>query len=162
MVIGVGNTDRGDDGAGPAVAHRVMAACLAGVRVVTGDDPVALLDASTGARELHIVDACRSGAEPGTVRHLDVAARPVPTAAALRSSHGLGVAEAIELARSLGRLPPTVRLHAVEAERCELGAGLSPSVVAAVDRLADQLILVLGAETDGLARVASTPPLHPR
>ena len=34
LVIGVGNPDRGDDGVGPAVASRVAALGLPGVRVV--------------------------------------------------------------------------------------------------------------------------------
>jgi hypothetical protein len=75
-VVGVGSPDRGDDGAGPAVARRVERAVggTAGVTIVAGTDPLHLLDAVAGVAEVHVVDACRSGAPPGTVHRLDATA----------------------------------------------------------------------------------------
>ncbi len=60
VVIGVGNTDRRDDGVGPAVAAEVAADCPAGVRVLTcAVEPTAILDAWDGADLAVVIDARR-------------------------------------------------------------------------------------------------------
>ena len=81
-----------------------------------------------------LVDAVRSGAAPGTSTASTVADRPLP--AGLRSStstHAVGIGEAIELARALGRLPRRLVVYGVEGRRFDAGAALSPDVAAAVD-----------------------------
>jgi hydrogenase maturation protease len=152
-VVGVGSPDRGDDGAGPAVARRVERAVggTAGVTIVAGTDPLHLLDAVAGVAEVHVVDACRSGAPPGTVHRLDATAG----AGACLSVAGVGIADALELARALGRLPPTVVVHAIEAESCDLGAGLSPAVEAAVEAVAAELVAAVRAACGTAVREAS-------
>lgn len=138
VVVGAGNPDRGDDGAGVAVAECVAAAGLPGVRVaVDRGDPVALIDVWEGAHSLWVIDACRSGAPPGTVRRFDPA---VTRPRALRTSHGLSVVDAVELARSLGRLPARVWVYVIEAGSCDPGASLSDPVVAAVQQVAGELL----------------------
>jgi hydrogenase maturation protease len=160
-VVGVGSPDRGDDGAGPAVARRVERAVggTAGVTIVAGTDPLHLLDAVAGVAEVHVVDACRSGAPPGTVHRLDATAGAGAclsvAGAGRRSSHGVGIADALELARALGRLPPTVVVHAIEAESCDLGAGLSPAVEAAVEAVAAELVAAVRAACGTAVREAS-------
>jgi hydrogenase maturation protease len=83
----------------------------------------------------------RSGAAPGTVHRFEVAERPLP--AGLRSStstHAVGIGEAIELARALGRLPSRLVVYAVEGQCFEAGATLSGAVAAAVDRVAEVVL----------------------
>jgi hydrogenase maturation protease len=161
-VVGVGNPDRGDDGAGPDVARRVERAVggVAGVTIVAGTDPLDLLDAVAGAAEVHVVDACRSGAPPGTVRRWDAIGGPAGRAAGAgrRSSHGVGIADALELARVLGRLPPTVVVHTIEVQSCDLGAGLSPAVEAAVEVVAAELAAAVRAGSAAAGRATTQPP----
>jgi hydrogenase maturation protease len=128
-VIGLGNAARGDDAAGLLVARAVGGIELEG-------DPSALIDLLDGAAEAVVIDAVRSGAAAGTVQRLDVSEHPLPTA--LRSSsstHLVGLADAIELARALGRLPPRVIVYGIEGERFDTGAPVSAAVAAAVDEL---------------------------
>lgn len=125
-VIGVGNPWRGDDGAGPAVARAAGGVSTA--------DPARLLDLWEGARHAVVVDACVSGAAPGTIHRGD-AGRPAQPA----STHGIGVADAIALARSLGRLPPRLDVYAIEGADFGHGDRLTPAVAAAVDALAGEL-----------------------
>jgi hydrogenase maturation protease len=132
MVIGVGNDWRGDDGAGLAVAR------LAGGAEHSGDC-TRLVDAWAGEEAVALVDASSSGVPPGTVLRLDAAAGPLPAQALRSSTHAFGVAEAIELARALGRLPPVVLVYAIEGDRFDAGAGLSPPVRVAVEQLAVEL-----------------------
>ena len=125
-LIGVGNAWRRDDGAGPAVAAALGGDCT--------DEPSRLLDLWAGAGHAIVVDASRSGAPPGTVRRFDATTAPLP-AQELHSTHGFGVAEAIELARVVGRLPARVEVYAIEGTDFRPGTGLTPPVARAVDAL---------------------------
>ena len=129
IVAGVGNPWRGDDAAGLAVARRVDGLALEG-------DATALLDVFGLADCVIVVDACSSAATPGTVRWFDARATPLPVAVLRSSTHAFGVADAIELARTLGRLPPTLEVYAIEGRDFSLGDSLSPAVEAAAERLA--------------------------
>ncbi len=51
----------------------------------------------------------------------------------------LGLAAAIELGRTLGRLPPRTVVYAIEAESFEAGAPLSQPVAAATVIVADRI-----------------------
>jgi hydrogenase maturation protease len=138
-VIGVGNDWRGDDAAG-LIAARRLRATLTGVRVLEVDgDPAALLDAWTGAHHTIVIDAVRSGAEPGAIHRLDLTAGAMPARLQRGSTHGLGVAEAVELARALDRLPTRLELYGVEAVGFETAAGLTPAIARAVEALCGEL-----------------------
>jgi hydrogenase maturation protease len=140
VLIGVGNTDRGDDGAGRAVAERLAQAPPPDVTVVEeSGEATALLARFRGADAVCLVDACASGAEPGTVRRFDAGAAPLPQGLFDVSTHGFGVAQAIELARALGELPPRCVVYAIEGGTFETGAPMSPAVAAAVDEVAGRL-----------------------
>ena len=138
VVIGVGNSLRHDDGAGPEVVRRLgPAAAAAGIaaRALEGET-LGLLDVWAGARAVVLVDTTRSGAPPGTIHRLDVSSQPLP--GELRgssSTHAIGVREGIELARTLGRLPRRVLLLGVEGRRFDAGTGFSREVEAALEEL---------------------------
>jgi hydrogenase maturation protease len=139
-VIGVGNADRGDDGAGRMVARFLRGRLPEDVEIAElGGEAAALIARFEGAEAAFLVDACRSGAPAGTVRRLDVSATPAPTGLFGLSTHGFGLAEAIELARALARLPPRCVIYAIEAASFEIGAPLSPAVAAAVEEAAARL-----------------------
>jgi hydrogenase maturation protease len=126
-VIGVGNEWRHDDGAGLEVARR-----LGGLRL--WGEPIGLVDALDGEAEVAIVDAVSSGVPPGTLHVFEADARPLPVELfGSSSTHALGIADAIEIARSLGRLPARVRVYGIEGARFDYGRGLSPEVEAAVE-----------------------------
>jgi hydrogenase maturation protease len=143
LVVGVGNELRGDDGAGLEVARRVRQARVAGVEVreVHGD-PTVLLDCWLGRHAVVLVDTMRSGASPGTILRLDASHEGLPASGthAPSSTHANGVAEVIELARTLGSLPARVIVYAVEGRRCDAGEGLSGEVAAIVPLLADRIV----------------------
>jgi hydrogenase maturation protease len=131
LVIGVGNSMRGDDAVGPIVAARLGA--TEGTRVLVSDgDPGVLIDLWEGVGRVVIVDAMASGRPAGDVIVFDASTTPVPAGTSLGSSHHLGVAEAVELARALERLPETVIVVGVEGGSFATGAGLSPAVRRAV------------------------------
>jgi hydrogenase maturation protease len=143
LVIGCGNADRGDDGVGLAIARSVEAEAITGVRVVTGtSDPASLMELWAGVDQVIVGDASSSGGPPGAIRCLHPILERIPARPAV-SSHDLGPAEAVELARALGRLPARIVLYTVEAEGCAHGAPLSPAVAASARRLTEEIFVLL-------------------
>lgn len=132
-VLGVGNAWGGDDAAGPQVARRLRGRVPPHVDVLEQEgEPAALIDAWAGADEVVLVDAVRSGAPPGTVHRLVAGDGPLPAALARRSTHALSVADAIELARALDRVPPRLEILGIEGRRFTAGSELTPEVEHAV------------------------------
>ena len=147
LIIGIGHLDRGDDAAGRIVAARLRERAPADVEIVETDGEAAkLLDLMEGRDRVVIVDACLSGGTPGTIHRLDANAGPLPRPMFAMSSHAIGLVESIELARTLGTLPAHCHVVAIEAERFDLGAGLSPPVAAAVDEAVERLLAELALE----------------
>jgi hydrogenase maturation protease len=139
IVLCIGNPQRGDDAAGQAVARALRASLVDAEIIEEEGEATRVLARLEGADAAYIVDACVSGAEPGDIRRYDVSAGPLPRAAFGASTHGFGLAEALELARALGVLPSRCVVYAIEGETFDVGASLSPAVAAAVGKIADQL-----------------------
>jgi hydrogenase maturation protease len=136
VIVGAGNALRRDDGAGLATVIRLRSALPGDVRLLEKEgDFASLLDDWQGADVVVVVDATSSGAEPGTIRRYDAHERPLPSAFSRSSTHSFGVAEAIEMARALGRLPARVVVFGIEGRDFTPGEGLSPAVDAAVDEV---------------------------
>ena len=157
LVVAIGNPDRGDDGFGPAVAHRLMGRVPSTVRILERSGEVsALIDDWDGIPSVFVIDAMAPISEPGQVHRFDLIDSPLPIGFAPNSSHAFGVAETVELARSLGRLPQYLVAYLVEGEQFGTGAPLSPSVAAAVDDVAERVLAELSAilETKGNVRHA--------
>ena len=141
-LVGVGNEFRRDDGVGWAVVTRVRERAAgrplpSGTVIATCDgDPARLIGLWEGTDLAVVVDAAHAHpGSPGRIHRIELDAgrldRPRTT-----SSHGLGLGEAVELARVLGRLPKRLVVYAVEGADSSLGTGLSPAVAAVVESLA--------------------------
>lgn len=126
LVLGIGNPDRGDDGAGVAVARAVT-----GARVEELRDCSTLIARWANEERVVVVDAMKSGAEPGTITEIDGLREQLGTGT-FPSTHSFGLAESLELARVTGRLPGSLIIYAIEGERFEHGHGLTPAVEEAV------------------------------
>ncbi len=141
MVIGLGNPSCGDDGAGRACVAALAGRLPAEVELIESDgEPAALLALLARAREAWLIDACRSGAQAGTVRRFDVTGHPLPALAVPHSTHGLGLNEALELARALGMLPERCLVYAIEGCSYRTGASLSQPVRAAIAVVAERIV----------------------
>lgn len=139
VAVGVGNSYRSDDGVGLVVAERLRDNA-GGAEVVTCEqESLRLLDAWVGADLVLVVDAVSSGADAGTVHRFDASEGALPTRVFRGSTHALGVGDAIELARILGRLPDRVLVYGIEGETFTAGDNLSPAVSAAVEPLVSEM-----------------------
>ncbi len=147
LILGLGNRDRGDDAVGLLVAQRLRDLVPEGVRVRELEgDPVALLELGRGADLLVVIDAVQSGAPPGTVRRLEAHERALPSAVTFGlSTHGVGLAETIELARSLNQLPKRLIVYGIEGARFEPGAPLTPEVARAIEPVVQSVLRDLRA-----------------
>ena len=140
IVIGIGNLDRGDDAVGVLVARHVRASGVTGITVLEqSGEATHLIQTLSGCDAAFIADAADFGAPPGTVHAFDAARESVPSALNAQSTHGFGLAHAIELARALESLPATCRVYAVQIASCDIGRALSPAVAHAVPIVASQI-----------------------
>jgi hydrogenase maturation protease len=139
LVIGVGNPDRGDDGAGPAVVAHLRKRNLPGIALKTVSGEAAeLIRAWQDADRVVIVDAASCGLAAGTIREFDIGSPDLGIASNRASTHGLGVAEAIALARNIGVLPDGV-VVIIAGENFRPGESLSGPVAAAVAAVAARI-----------------------
>jgi hydrogenase maturation protease len=139
-VVGVGNPWRGDDAAGLVVAGHLRGRLPRAVELLErAGEPTGLMDAWEGADALWLVDAVSSGAPPGSVHRLDASEQELPAGLFRASTHHFGLAETVELARTLGRLPRRVVVYGIEGASFAAGDGLTPEVDAAAERVAEQV-----------------------
>ena len=144
LVIGVGSTYRGDDAAGLAVAEWIRAAAPPDVTVLRHEgEPISLLETWDEARDVYLVDAVSSGGQPGSIYRFDVTAEPLAARLSPYGTHTLGVADTIELARALGRLPRRLGSYGIEGSCFSTGASLSLPVREAVAVLSERLLTEL-------------------
>jgi hydrogenase maturation protease len=148
-VVGVGNAYRSDDAVGLVVARTLRRELPDRVTVIEREgEPTSLIDAWEGADGVWLVDAVSSDAAPGTVHRIDAIAQALPEAFARTSTHHFGLPEAVEMARSVGRLPRLLVVYGVEGETFEVGESLTPHVAAAVETVAaairDEVVAVAG------------------
>lgn len=137
LILGCGNPDRSDDAAGVLVARRLQEMGIA-AQEFTGD-PLALIEAWNGARGVILIDTVVSGAPAGTITVWDAGKTPLPPDRFCCSTHAYGVAEAVEIARALGRLPARLVIYGIEGIRFDIGGSLSPEVTVAVELVAQEI-----------------------
>lgn len=144
LLIGVGNRDRGDDGLGPLLAERLVdhkALHERGVYITPHfGEGASLMDLWQGAEKVVIVDAMKSGIDIGTIRRFDVAEEKLKGGTFRYSSHLFSLAEAVELARQLKRLPKSLIIYGIEGKNYAFGEPLSPKVAAALDDVAGKVV----------------------
>ncbi len=113
VVAGLGNEYRRDDAAGPLIAERAVTRAGRGTVVGPLADPLDLLGEWDGADLAVIVDAVRSGQVPGTLTTVELVGSPdgeIPGGhRGASSTHGIGLAGVLRLARAVDRAPATRR-----------------------------------------------------
>jgi hydrogenase maturation protease len=144
-VIACGNANRCDDGAGPEVMRALRAGALGGkgpdVRLLdAGTDGMAVMFAARGCRSLIIVDACRSGSEPGAMFEVpgeELLQRYQPSL----NLHDFRWDHALHAGRSIygEDFPKDVVVLLIEAADVGFGLELSPQVSEAVARVAARI-----------------------
>ena len=161
-VIGLGNSEMGDDGVGVALVEMLRAeqeagrwACSAGrvagrepVRLVTADRDPALAGACIAEGDpALLVDAVDMRREPGSWRVFRPDDADFPASERSASTHSLGAAEMVELARHLG-LAGGLRLLGIQFADLSPGRGLSAALSRRLPELLDTIKQEVGHEED--------------
>jgi len=145
----VGQPDRGDDALGLVALERLAAIlppCSGVPRpivqcVTHHGEGLGLIALWEGRSRVVLLDAMDAGQPPGTLLRLTPDGEPIRAATAFRaSSHAFGVAEAVEMARVLDRLPESLVLLGLQGACWDLGAPLSDPVVAALPALLEAAV----------------------
>lgn len=143
-IVGCGNLNRSDDGAGPEVIAALRSRGLEafGARLLdAGTDGMAAMFAARGCRTLIVVDACRSGSDPGAIfevpgHELEQRYQPSLNLHDFRWDHAMFAGSQI----FREDFPTDVAVLLIEAQTVALGIGLSPAVAAAVAEVADRVV----------------------
>jgi hydrogenase maturation protease len=147
-VIGCGNPNRCDDGAGSEAVRALAARGLAtdpSVRLLdAGTDGMAVMFAARGCRTLIVIDACRSGSDPGAVfevpgSELEARHQPAINLHDFRWDHALFAGRRI----FRDEFPSDVVVLLIEAATVAYGIGLSPSVSAAVAKVVERVAMMI-------------------
>jgi hydrogenase maturation protease len=139
LVIGVGNDYRSDDAVGLIVARALRPLVPAWVEVMeTSGDGSILMEAWQKRRAVILIDAVDADANAGMIYRFDLAADEIPPSL-LSSTHAFGIAEAVELARSLQELPPRVLVFGIQAKLLAYGIGISAEVALAAGAVVERV-----------------------
>ncbi|WP_308368563.1 MULTISPECIES: hydrogenase maturation protease [unclassified Microbulbifer] len=149
-VISLGNHFRGDDSVGPYLLHRLREKLGDSVDCIeNGGDMTRLLEDWT-RRRVCLVDAIMAhGRQAGDIIRLNGLAEAMPASVCTTSSHGLNLAEAIELGRVMGALPLQLDIYGICGENFTTSAALSPAVEAAAAKVEQEILKSLMTQTGG-------------
>jgi hydrogenase maturation protease len=133
LVIGVGNTLRGDDGVGVHVARALAGQPLPdGVEVLDGGtEGLNLLFELERADRVILLDAADMRTSPGQARVLDSTLLAESAKARFSSLHGIGIAEVLAVGRAVG-VQPEVTILAIQPADVRPRDGLSEALAARV------------------------------
>lgn len=142
LVIGIGNDYRGDDAVGLEIARRVGKAKPVYVEVREWQENlVSLLDAWRNSDRVVLIDAVQTDAVPGTIVRFDAGVERIPRIFAPPvSSHGMDLADVLELADILQRLPACLIVYGVAGAIFDPRTELSPPVERMVDEVVERIL----------------------
>jgi hydrogenase maturation protease len=135
-IIGCGNVDRSDDAAGVLVAKRLRE--LGIPAEVQPGSAFELVESWYKDEDVTLVDAVVTGSPVGTVHMWQGRSLKVPSNPQV-SSHGFGMAEAVNLARILQLLPKSLTVYGIEGKNFGIGEAVSPEVLKSVEEVAQQI-----------------------
>ncbi|HEB67389.1 MAG TPA: hydrogenase maturation protease [Gammaproteobacteria bacterium] len=135
VILGIGNTLLGDDGAGIHALRALEARCDdANVQFVDGGTlSFPLTEALGDAGRLIVIDAAQLDAPPGTVRVFENGAMDAYVARGpCGSVHEVSLAELLDMVRLLGRLPEPRALIGIQPAVVDWSETPTPAVAAAI------------------------------
>lgn len=132
LVIGIGNTLKGDDGAGPVICQRLKEAFSDRV-IDTGTVPENYIQPiiDKNPKNLLIIDAVDFGASPGTVQIFDI--EQINSIAL--STHSLSPRLFVDVICQ--SISPDISFLGIQPQQTGLNQPLSPEVSRAVESLVD-------------------------
>jgi hydrogenase maturation protease len=144
LVVACGNVLCGDDALGPTVVERLRSTEPRGVDLVRlAAGPTELIDHLPGRSVLIVVDGALIPDRPAgelLICEWDSPDRPKLLTDVRLSTHGISLAQQIELARQLEMLPRVVMLVAVTIESADPGMDMTEPVRRSVDQVVQAIL----------------------
>jgi len=140
LLVGVGNEVRGDDAVGLVVTRLLKEneeLVRHAVVVEEAGDGTRLIELWKRYEFTILVDAVRSGSEPGHICKFEANKLPLPSDTFQHSTHAFSIAEAVELSRTMNTLPKTLTVYGVEGKEFGQWLGMSPEVERAAHELVE-------------------------
>jgi hydrogenase maturation protease len=159
VILGIGNTLLGDEGAGVHALARLRARGLEGPDLHLLDGGTlgfTLAPAIEAAAALVVIDATGLSAAPGTVRVFEGAAMDRFLGAQRRRSvHEIGLLDLLAIARLTDSLPARRALIGIQPGQVDWADRPTPAVARGIERAADATVELLAAwQRDARARLA--------
>lgn len=143
LILGIGNTLLGDEGAGVHALERIRA-------LLEDDSDVDLIDGGTLCfmllptleqyRRLIVIDAAQLDGPPGTVESFEGAAMDEMLGRPRQSVHEVGLCDLLSMARLSGCFPEQRALVGIRPQFVDWSETCSPPVAAALDDAAQRAV----------------------
>lgn len=151
LVLGLGNPILRDDAVGLLVAEQIRPLLAGQADIEVGVDywgGLRLMERMVGFDRAIVIDAIRSGAEPGTLQILSPGELPTQRSS---SAHDVNLLTALKLGRQAGAVLPVnerITLLAIEAvDTTNFGEELTPEVAAAIPEAIQTVLKMLDLKT---------------
>lgn len=143
LIIGVGNEFRNDDRVGLELIRHLNK--LKSFKLCeSSGEALDLMEAWEGFDQVFLIDAVEAKGEPGKISCFSAHEKKLPTSFFSCSSHFFSVAEGIEMARALNRMPQNLTVIGIEGKNFDHGQILSQEVIAAQDKVLKRIYSVEG------------------
>ncbi len=140
IIIGIGNIFRRDDGVGIEIARQLQARNTGATVLEHSGEGAGLMSAWDGHDAVIVIDAVNSGEQPGTIWRLEAHRESIPSKFFNYSSHDFSLAEAVEMSRTLGTLPPFFVIYGIEGADFSMGEGLTAAVNHAIPSVIEKIM----------------------
>ncbi len=140
-IVGIGNGFRGDDGVALFVLRNLRESLPSQVRTVelTGDQSN-LLELMRDTGSMIIVDAVCSTAPSGTIFSINASEEPFPSNFFTVSTHGIDLAQSIELARTMRQLPAFILIYGIVGKDFSFTTSLSQQVKESAETVKNKIL----------------------
>ena len=145
LILGIGNILLGDEGIGVRAVEALLERydLPDEVEVIDGGTTgMGLLDLIAGRERVILVDAVKTGAQPGTIVRLEGHAIP-PGLRQRISPHQQGIGDVLAVLTLLGDAPKELVVIGIEPADLDFGVGLSPVIEAELDALVAAVVAEL-------------------
>ncbi|MFP4686804.1 MAG: hydrogenase maturation protease [bacterium] len=147
MFIGAGNPHAGDDRAGRRVADLLAEKNLSDIQITQClGDAAELIELFEKYQTIYCCDAVRQPSRAGKIYRFEAHKKPLPVELFSLTTHDFGLPQAVELARSMNKLPEKLVIYGIAAANFQPGAKLTPEVETAAHEVAERLVAELNPD----------------
>ncbi|BBM88251.1 hydrogenase maturation protease [Candidatus Uabimicrobium amorphum] len=142
LIVGIGNSYRGDDGIGPWIVqqlHKIDLPAHIKVKELCGDG-AELMEMWRGHSKVIVVDAVQADCDCGELFCIKAHEEQVPGDFFHYSTHAFSVAEAVELSKALQELPAEVNIYGIAGENFAMGGEISDAVRETANKVVELIL----------------------